>query len=172
MVPGRAPPKGAPPRRDNLGVARGRRKVRRVDRADQVAGPGRRIWHQNRWILIHLPTMRNTRNQGVGRVSTLFRLFLIIPSRIVDGLLAGMTTLPLVSLLRKKYPRWWFDFNLERPRFSARVGAYSALVTDQYQSTDEAHGVSRLSGFRSSLPASTLAPCSARWSAPGVGPGA
>ena len=82
--------------------------------------------------------------QGVGRVSTLFRLFLIIPSWIVDGLLAGTTTLPLVLMLlfRKKYPRWWFDFNLERARFSARVGVYSALMTDQYPSTDETQSVS------------------------------
>ena len=82
--------------------------------------------------------------QGVGRVSTLFRLFLIIPSWIVDGLLAGTTTLPLVLMLlfRKKYPRWWFDFNLERARFSARVGVYSALMTDQYPSTDKTQSVS------------------------------
>ena len=82
--------------------------------------------------------------QGVGRVSTLFRLFLVIPGWIVDGLLAGTTTLPLMLMLlfREKYPRWWFDFNLERARFSARVGvqrwswrvgAYTALlITDRY----------------------------------------
>ena len=83
-------------------------------------------------------------DQGVGRVSTLFRLFLLIPSWIVDGLLAGTTTLPLVLMLlfRKKYPRWWFDFNLERARFSARIGVYSALMTDQNPSTDEAQSVS------------------------------
>ena len=54
--------------------------------------------------------------QGVGRVSTLFRLFLTGPSRIADGLPAGTTTPPLVLMLLpwKKYPRWWFDFNLER----------------------------------------------------------
>ena len=54
--------------------------------------------------------------QGVGRVSTPFRLFLTISSWIVDGLLVGTTSLSLVSMLlfRKKYPRWRLDFNLER----------------------------------------------------------
>lgn len=45
-------------------------------------------------------------------------------------------------LFRKEYPRWWFEFNLERARFSARVGVYTALMTDQYQSIVEAQGVS------------------------------
>ncbi len=57
------------------------------------------------------------------------------------GCLAGTTSLPLVLMLlfRRKCPHWWFDFNLERARFSARVGGYSALMTEQYPSTDEAH---------------------------------
>lgn len=37
--------------------------------------------------------------QGVGQVSTFFRLFLLIRNWIVDGLLAGTTTLPLVVML-------------------------------------------------------------------------
>ena len=29
----------------------------------------------------------------------------------------------LMIVFRQKYPRWWFDWNLELSRFSARVGA-------------------------------------------------
>ena len=50
--------------------------------------------------------------------------------------------LVLMILFRRKYPRWWFDFNLERARFAARVNVYLSLMTDRYPSTDEAQSVS------------------------------
>ena len=40
-------------------------------------------------------------------------------------------------LFREKYPRWWFDWNLELLRFTNRVGTYFALMSDRYPSTDE-----------------------------------
>jgi hypothetical protein len=40
-------------------------------------------------------------------------------------------------VFRQKYPRWWFDWNLELMRFSTRVGAYLTLMSDRYPSTDE-----------------------------------
>ena len=33
-------------------------------------------------------------------------------------------------LFRQKYPRWWFDWNLELNRLSTRVAAYLALLRD------------------------------------------
>jgi hypothetical protein len=47
----------------------------------------------------------------------------------------------LMLLFRRKYPGWWFDWNLELSRFSARVGAYIALLDDTYPSTDEEQSV-------------------------------
>ena len=47
----------------------------------------------------------------------------------------------LLILFRQKYPRWWFDWNLELMRFSARVGVYLALMEDRYPSTDEHQAV-------------------------------
>ena len=47
----------------------------------------------------------------------------------------------LMILFRQKYPRWWFDWNRELMRFSARVGAYLALMDDRYPSTDEQQSV-------------------------------
>ena len=44
-------------------------------------------------------------------------------------------------VFRQKYPRWWFDFNLELARFSTRVCAYLALMSDTYPSTDEQQSV-------------------------------
>ena len=90
------------------------------------------------------------------RVTTLFRVFLVIPIAIVIGILtAGATqtvynqsgqvvrdssggistglflaTL-LMILFARRYPRWWFDFALELARFGTRIGAYVALLTDQ-----------------------------------------
>ena len=40
-------------------------------------------------------------------------------------------------LFRRKYPRWWFDWNLELYRFTKRVGIYLSLLDDTYPSTDE-----------------------------------
>jgi Domain of unknown function (DUF4389) len=43
----------------------------------------------------------------------------------------------LMLVLRRKYPRWWFDWNLELTRFASRVIAYLALLRDEYPSTDQ-----------------------------------
>ena len=49
---------------------------------------------------------------------------------------------PLLRILfRQKYPRWWFDWNLQLSRFSARVAVFLALMDDEYPSTDEEQSV-------------------------------
>ena len=55
----------------------------------------------------------------------------------------GVLFLPLVLMIvfRQKYPRWWFDWNLQVLRFSNRVSAYLALLDDHYPSTDEEQAV-------------------------------
>jgi len=102
----------------------------------------------------------------LNRVTTAFRLILVIPIAIVLSILAGggtqwtqtqsgewvVTTSSsiagslffvtlLMLLFRKRYPRWWFDFNLELNRFMMRVGAYVALLTDRYPSTEDQQDV-------------------------------
>lgn len=58
------------------------------------------------------------------------------------GIVAGLfVATALMILFRQRYPRWWFDFNLELNRFATRVGAYLFLLTDQYPSTVEAQAV-------------------------------
>ncbi len=44
-------------------------------------------------------------------------------------------------VFRQKYPRWWYDWNLELQRFSNRIGVYLALMDDRYPSTDEQQSV-------------------------------
>jgi len=92
------------------------------------------------------------------RVSTALRIFAAIPIVILLSALtnslgdnhgqsltlaAGVLFLPLVLMLvfRQKYPRWWFDWNLNLLRFSNRVTAYLALLDDRYPSTDEEQSV-------------------------------
>ena len=100
------------------------------------------------------------------RVTTLFRLFTVIPIAIVYGALtagatktvhqssgqtvtstsggiaAGLFVATLLMILfRQRYPRWWFDFARELARFGARIGAYFALLTDRYPSTVEEQDV-------------------------------
>ena len=43
----------------------------------------------------------------------------------------------LMIVFRKKYPRWWFDWNLELSRFTLRVSAFLLVLRDEYPSTDE-----------------------------------
>jgi hypothetical protein len=94
-------------------------------------------------------------DRPLNRLTTFLRVFTIIPIGIVLALLeggyayggavgvAGLVVLPalLLILFRQKYPRWWFDWNLELMRFSARVGVYLALMEDRYPSTDEHQAV-------------------------------
>jgi len=47
----------------------------------------------------------------------------------------------LMILFRRKYPRWWFDWNLELLRFGSRIGASLSLLTDAYPSTDDKQSV-------------------------------
>jgi hypothetical protein len=58
------------------------------------------------------------------------------------GLVSGLAVATaLMIVFVQRYPRWWFDFARELTRFGARVGAYAALLTDQYPSTVEEQSV-------------------------------
>jgi hypothetical protein len=96
-------------------------------------------------------------DRPLNRLTTAFRIFTVIPIAIVLGVVAHATyggwndtgatyaaaggllfAGPLLMILfRKKYPRWWFDWNRELLRFSNRVALYFALANDEYPSTDE-----------------------------------
>jgi len=95
------------------------------------------------------------------RLSVFFRLFAAIPIGVVLALLvgsgwhseavrrgvayatAGFAVAPtlVMILFRQKYPRWWFDWNLNLNRFLFRVSAYLGLLRDEYPSTDEEQSV-------------------------------
>jgi hypothetical protein len=100
----------------------------------------------------------------LNRLTTGFRIFTVIPIAIVLGTITGYSAQydgggnaagtvaiggtgllfipPLLLLLfRQKYPRWWFDWNLELLRFMNRVGVYFALLDDRYPSTDDHQAV-------------------------------
>jgi hypothetical protein len=103
-------------------------------------------------------------DRDLNRLTTFFRIFTVIPIAIVlvtvsggyggpggmgDGWsgatikTGGLLFVPLVLMIlfRKKYPRWWFDWNRELMRFSARVTIYLSLMNDRYPSTDEQQSV-------------------------------
>jgi len=103
-------------------------------------------------------------DRDLNRLTTGFRLIVAIPILILAasigsdqaswGSAGHVTTIALGSgggllffppllmiLFRQKYPRWWFDWNLELLRFSNRIGAYLALMDDRYPSTDERQSV-------------------------------
>ncbi len=88
-------------------------------------------------------------DRDLNRTSTFFRIFAAIPIVILlsligrSGSFGGLLFLPVVLMLlfRRKYPRWWFTWNLELTRFGTRVGAYALLLDDAYPSTDEEQSV-------------------------------
>ncbi len=47
----------------------------------------------------------------------------------------------LMILFRRKYSRWWYDWNLELLRFATRVVVYLAPMDDRYPSTDAQQSV-------------------------------
>jgi Domain of unknown function (DUF4389) len=56
---------------------------------------------------------------------------------------AGLIVFPtvLMIVIRRKYPRWWYEWNLELLRFANRIAVYLALMDDSYPSTDEQQAV-------------------------------
>jgi hypothetical protein len=99
-------------------------------------------------------------DRELDRVTSAFRIFTVIPIAIVLASIGGYTAswangsgatttivvggtgllfLPplLMVVFRQKYPRWWFDWNVQLLRLANRVGVYLALMNDQYPSTDE-----------------------------------
>ena len=96
------------------------------------------------------------------RLTVLFRWILVIPIFIILALLisghfqceseskeierisfVGIVFFPtlLMILFRRKYPKWWFDWNISLTKFSHRVGAYIMLLRDEYPSTDDEQAV-------------------------------
>lgn len=101
-------------------------------------------------------------DRKLNRLTTFFRPILAIPILIILGSLFGppffweegfwhweLPAIPafvvgptaLLILFKQKYPKWWFDWNLNMARFSTRVFSYMALLTDVYPSTDDAQAV-------------------------------
>ncbi len=102
-------------------------------------------------------------DRELARLTTLIRVITVIPIAIVLGLVMGPSpdggagscahhpvlaaggfvsaATALLLVFRRKYPRWWFDWNLALARFATRVGAYLALLRDEYPSTDEEQAV-------------------------------
>jgi roadblock/LC7 domain-containing protein len=109
--------------------------------------------------------------ERLSRLTTLFRVIWVIPIAIILSLLSATSTSTvrvvsqagetisevtrtsggiaaglfaatvLMILFRQRYPRWWFDFAREFTRFTARVVAYMALLTDRYPSTVDEQSV-------------------------------
>lgn len=100
------------------------------------------------------------------RLSSFFRIIWGIPIFIILGLISGsgsqtyvneagqtvvengggiagglFAATALMILFRQRYPKWWYDFNLELNRFSTRVGAFLCLLTDKYPSTEDTQSV-------------------------------
>jgi len=102
-------------------------------------------------------------DRELNRLTTAFRIVVAIPIAIVLAALGGgiyplgggdegramalgaggLLFLPVLLLIvfRQKYPRWWYEFDLQLLSFSNRVVAYMALLRDEYPATDEEQAV-------------------------------
>jgi len=102
--------------------------------------------------------------RDLDRLTTFFRIITLIPIAIVFAAITGFSTsydeagdtatrvvvggigilfIPtlLMILFREKYPRWWYNWNLNLQRFANRIGVYVALMEDRYPSTDDEQAV-------------------------------
>lgn len=93
------------------------------------------------------------------RLTAFIRVIIIIPIFIILGLLvvggssvsnehilywgSGFVVAPTILMLifRRKYPAWWFAWNLHLTKFVLRVLAYLLLLRDEYPSTDQEQAV-------------------------------
>jgi hypothetical protein len=103
-------------------------------------------------------------DRDLNRLTTFFRIFTVIPIGIVLFAVSGGSSYSwaardetyavsagaggilffgplLLIVFRQKYPRWWFDWNLNLARFENRVFSYLLLLRDEYPSTDEEQAV-------------------------------
>jgi len=103
-------------------------------------------------------------DRRLDRLTSALRIFWVVPIAVVLAAISGYSSrygntsggattvvvggtgllfLPplLMIVFRQKYPRWWFDWNLQLLRFANRVGVYLALMDDRYPSTDEQQSV-------------------------------
>jgi Domain of unknown function (DUF4389) len=94
-------------------------------------------------------------DRELNRVTTGFRIILAIPVLLLLALFGAgrfgghplgvglLLFLPVLALLvlRHKYPRWWFDFNLQLARLEARIYAYVLLLRDEYPSVEQEQAV-------------------------------
>ena len=98
----------------------------------------------------------------LNRLTTFFRFILVIPIIIILAMLigsykdsnasenarflfagGGFVFIPtvLMILFRKKYPKWWFDWNVALVKFAIRIVSYLIFLRDEYPSTDEEQAV-------------------------------
>ena len=102
-------------------------------------------------------------DRNLNRLSTALRIIWVIPIAILIATVEGggfgagaggsgaryagggigvlFITVLLMLLFRRKYPRWWYEWNLQLTRFSNRVAVYFTLMDDHYPSTDEEQAV-------------------------------
>jgi hypothetical protein len=97
--------------------------------------------------------------EKANRLTVFFRVIMAIPIMIILGLLSyqgftndqfpnesywvGILVVPtlLMIVFRRKYPKWWFDWNVQLTKFSFRVVSYLLLLRHEYPSTDEEQAV-------------------------------
>lgn len=103
--------------------------------------------------------------EKLDRLTTFLRVIWVIPILFILALVSGETGEPvregaetagtagpgitfavgfataLMIVFRQRYPRWWFDFQLELTRFTYRVGSYLFLLRDEYPSTEDEQAV-------------------------------
>lgn len=88
-------------------------------------------------------------DRDLNRVTSAFRVLAALPIIFLIYLLTlgsnslGFLTAPLGLMLifRRKYPRWWFDWNLNLVRLQTRAMSYALLLDDQFPSSEDEQGV-------------------------------
>jgi len=105
-------------------------------------------------------------DRPLNRLSSFFRIFAALPILIIilllyganwqaasdtecnravyrDVVYTGYVIIPLLLMIlfKRKYPPWWYDWNVNLARFATRVLAYLFLLRDEYPSTEDEQAI-------------------------------
>ena len=83
--------------------------------------------------------------ERLSRWKIFLKWLLIFPVYFILYIISGAAMIPAAAfftiLFRKKYPRWWFDFQVNFLRYNYRAGVYLLLMRDDYPALDEDQAV-------------------------------
>lgn len=81
--------------------------------------------------------------EHLSRILIFFKWLFAIPVYFLLIFIGGglLPVATFFAMFRRKFPRWWFDFEIALTKFQMRYGAYVLLLRDEYPAFEEDNGI-------------------------------